>query len=63
MDKSTDRSIVNSAHPTALAIPNSRYEFSEREREMLYNRIYISLLQENVASLSIAELLNALSSL
>jgi hypothetical protein len=61
MDRNAALLIVSSAHQTALALGNSRHELSESEQETLYTRVYISLLQENVASMRIAELLDALS--
>lgn len=61
MEKKTAQTCISSAHRTAEAIVSLRSGLSEAEQDALYARVFIGLLEDNVGSMDITELLDALA--
>jgi O-methyltransferase involved in polyketide biosynthesis len=62
METKTARQILDAVHHTALAIASSRADLSDRGQELLYDKVFLSLLEENIHSMSANELLDVLAS-
>ena len=61
MEKKLAQRIVSSAHRAAEAIANARPDLAEAQRDQLYSRIFIGLLEDNVGAENISELIDALA--
>ena len=63
MEKQTAQLIVTSAHHDAVAISSCRPDLPGDEQETRYSRVYVTPLEETVASTDICDLLEALDRL
>jgi hypothetical protein len=61
MEKKTAHQVLGSAHGTADVIANARTDLSQSDQETLYNRVFFSLLEDNIGSMTISELLDLLA--
>jgi hypothetical protein len=61
MEKKLAQRIVSSAHRAAEAIANARTDLPELQRDQLYSRVFIGLLEDNVGAENITELIDALA--
>lgn len=61
MEKKLAQRIVSSAHRAAEAIANARTDLPELQRDQMYSRIFIGLLEDNVGADNISELIDALA--
>jgi hypothetical protein len=61
MEKKLAQRIVSSAHRTAEAIARARSDLPELQQDQLYSRVFIGLLEDNVGSENLAELIDALA--
>ncbi|MBN3766434.1 hypothetical protein [Burkholderia sp. Ac-20365] len=61
MEKKLAQRIVSSAHRAAEAIANARTDLPELQRDQMYSRIFIGLLEDNVGAENISELIDALA--
>ncbi|ACC73584.1 hypothetical protein PPMP20_23440 [Paraburkholderia phymatum] len=61
MEKKFAQRIVSSAHRAAEAIANARTDLPELQRDQLYSRVFIGLLEDNVGAENIGGLIDALA--
>ncbi|CAN7355600.1 hypothetical protein [Burkholderia sp. CF099] len=61
MEKKLAQRIVSSAHRAAEAIANARADLLEVQRDQLYSRVFIGLLEDNVGAANIGELIDSLA--
>jgi len=61
MEKKLAQRIVSSAHRAAEAIANARTDLPEVQRDQLYSRVFIGLLEDNVGAANIGELIDSLA--
>jgi hypothetical protein len=61
MEKKLAQRIVSSAHRAAEAIANARADLPEVQRDQLYSRVFIGLLEDNVGAENISGLIDALA--
>ena len=61
MEKKLAQRIVSSAHRAAEAIAHARSDLPEGQRDQLYSRVFIGLLEDNVGAENISELIDALA--
>jgi len=61
MEKKLAQRIVSSAHRAAEAIANARSDLPEVQRDQLYSRVFIGLLEDNVGAANIGELIDSLA--
>jgi hypothetical protein len=61
MDRETAQRIVSAAHHAAQAIVRARPDVPVPRQDQLYNRVYLSLLEDYLGHGNVAELLAALA--
>jgi hypothetical protein len=61
MDKETAQQIASSAHHAAQAIARARFDLPVPRQDQLYNRVYLSLLEDYLGEGNLAALLSALA--
>ena len=61
MEKKTAQQVLRSVHSTALAIATARADLTIADQEVLYNKVLFDLLEDNVRSMTVEELLDVLA--
>jgi hypothetical protein len=61
MDRETAQRIVRTAHHAAQAIVYARSDLPVPRQDQLYNRVYLSLIEDHLGHWNVAELLDALA--
>ncbi|WP_235850829.1 hypothetical protein [Paraburkholderia piptadeniae] len=61
MEKKTSLQILQSAHRAALAIASARIDLSVRDQEILYDKVFLGLLEDSIRIMSIEQLLDVLA--
>ncbi|OUL82255.1 hypothetical protein [Paraburkholderia hospita] len=61
MEKRRPLQILESAHNIALAIASARGDLPVRDQEILYDKVFLGLLEDSVRIMSMEELLDVLA--
>ncbi|OUL80460.1 hypothetical protein CA603_31915 [Paraburkholderia hospita] len=61
MEKRRSLQILESAHNIALAIASARGDLPVRDQEILYDKVFLGLLEDSVRIMSMEELLDVLA--
>ncbi|HKR39356.1 MAG TPA: hypothetical protein VJU59_06655 [Paraburkholderia sp.] len=61
MEKKTPQQILEAAHRAALTIATARADLSDPEQELVYDKVFVGLLENSIHTMSDSELLDVLA--